>query len=134
VGLWTSASCKQGKSYPPGKREKGEVEMALYMTQFSYTPEAWAALARNPEDRSAAISALSESMGGRLVSFYYSFGEYDGVAIHEAPDESTVTTIMLAVNAAGHMKTTKTTLLVTVEDTLDSLRKAGEITFRGPGG
>ena len=108
--------------------------MALYMTQFSYTPEAWAALARNPEDRSAAISALSESMGGRLVSFYYSFGEYDGVAIHEAPDESTVTTIMLAVNAAGHMKTTKTTLLVTVEDTLDSLRKAGEITYRGPGG
>jgi hypothetical protein len=25
--------------------------MATYMTQFSYTPEAWAALAKNPEDR-----------------------------------------------------------------------------------
>lgn len=37
--------------------------MALYMTQFRYTSEAWAALARNPEDRSAAVSALAESMG-----------------------------------------------------------------------
>ncbi|MDQ3658361.1 MAG: GYD domain-containing protein, partial [Actinomycetota bacterium] len=62
--------------------------MALYMTQFSYTSEAWAALASNPEDRSEAIRALVESMGGQLVSFYYSFGEYDGVAIYEVPDES----------------------------------------------
>jgi len=108
--------------------------MPLYMTQFSYTPEAWAALARNPEDRSAAVSRLIENMGGRLISFYYSFGEYDGVAIHEAPDESAVTTVMLAVNAAGHMKATKTTPLVSVEDTLEALRKVGEMTYRGPDG
>jgi uncharacterized protein with GYD domain len=108
--------------------------MALYMTQFSYTSEAWAALASNPEDRSEAIRALVESMGGQLVSFYYSFGEYDGVAIYEAPDESAVATIMLAVSAAGHMKATRTTPLVTVEDTLDSLSKAGEMMYRGPGG
>jgi len=108
--------------------------MALYMTQFSYTSEAWAALAQNPEDRSAAVSALAETMGGRLISFYYSFGEYDGVAIYEAPDESAVATIMLAVNAAGHMKATKTTPLVSVEDTLEALRKVGEMTFRAPGG
>lgn len=106
--------------------------MPLYMTQFSYTPEAWAALARNPEDRSAAVRGLAEAMGGRLVSFYYSFGEYDGVAIYEAPDESAVATIMLTVNAAGHMKATKTTPLVAVEDTLEALRRAGEITYRGP--
>ncbi len=108
--------------------------MALYMTQFSYTSEAWAALASNPEDRSEAIRALVESMGGQLVSFYYSFGEYDGVAIYEVPDESAVATIMLAVSAAGHMKATRTTPLVTVEDTLDSLSKAGEMMYRGPGG
>ena len=37
--------------------------MPLYMTQFSYTPEAWATLSQNPEDRSAAVREAAESMG-----------------------------------------------------------------------
>nr|MBA2713953.1 GYD domain-containing protein [Rubrobacteraceae bacterium] len=61
--------------------------MPLYMTQFAYTPEAWAALTRSPEDRSEPLRGLLENMGGRLVSFYNSFGEYDGLVIFEAPDE-----------------------------------------------
>ena len=44
--------------------------MPFYMTQFAYTPEAWAALVDNPEDRSAPVRELTESMGGRLVSWY----------------------------------------------------------------
>ena len=51
--------------------------MPLYMTQFSFTPKAWAALARNPEDRREAVDRLAESVGGHLVSMYYSFREYD---------------------------------------------------------
>jgi len=29
--------------------------MALYMAQFAYTAEAWAALAKNPQDRSIPL-------------------------------------------------------------------------------
>ncbi len=107
--------------------------MTLYMSQFGYTAEAWAALARNPEDRSGAIRGLAESMGGSLVSFHYSFGEYDGVIIMEAPDEKTAATIILAAVSAGHIKTIKTTTLLSVEDTVEVLRRAGEVTYRGPG-
>ena len=60
--------------------------MPLYMSQFSYTKEAWAALAQNPEDRSEAVGELLESMGGQLVSLYFTFGEYDGFVVFEAPD------------------------------------------------
>jgi hypothetical protein len=38
--------------------------MALYMIQFAYTPEAKAALARVPEDRSVVFGRLVEDMGG----------------------------------------------------------------------
>ena len=38
--------------------------MPLYMTQFAYTPEAWATLVDNPEDRSAPVRELTEAMGG----------------------------------------------------------------------
>jgi len=44
--------------------------MALYMTQFSYTPEAWAALMKKPEDRSVPLKALFEKLGGRLIGMY----------------------------------------------------------------
>lgn len=106
--------------------------MPLYMTQFAYTPEAWAALTRDPQDRSEAIGALMESMGSRLVSFYNSFGEYDGLIIFESPDEITAAAGVLAAITPGHLKSVKTTPLLSVEDTMEAMRKAGEVTYRGP--
>jgi uncharacterized protein with GYD domain len=106
--------------------------MSLYMTQFSYTPEAWAALARNPEDRSAAVGALAEALGGRMIAFYYSFGEYDGVIIGEYPDNNTAAVAALAGVSAGHLKAIKTVPLLSVEEATDVMRRAGEMMFRGP--
>ena len=45
--------------------------MPLYMTQFEYTPEAWQALVKQPEDRAKVFRELIEKMGGRFVSMYY---------------------------------------------------------------
>ena len=107
--------------------------MPLYMTQFAYTPEAWAALTRNPEDRSEAIRGLAETMGGRLLSFYNSFGEYDGLVIYEAPDESTAAAVVMAATSPGHLRTVKTTVLLSAEEGVEAMRKAGEATYRAPG-
>lgn len=106
--------------------------MSVYMTQFGYTPSAWAALVKNPEDRAKAFRALVEKMGGKFISLYYAFGEYDGVAIFEAPNESTATAIILAVTSPGHLRGTKTTTLLTVEQTMEAMRKAGTVTYKGP--
>ncbi len=107
--------------------------MPLYMTQFAYTSEAWAALTQSPEDRSEAFGRLTETMGGRLVSFYNSFGEYDGLVIYEAPDESTAAAIVLAGVSPGHLSRVKTTVLLSAEEGLGAMRKAGEATYRAPG-
>ncbi|MDQ3317463.1 MAG: GYD domain-containing protein [Actinomycetota bacterium] len=107
--------------------------MPLYMSQFTYTPEAWAALTRDPQDRSAAVGGLMESMGGRLVAFYHSFGEYDGVIISESPDDTSAAAGVLAGISAGHVKSIKTTTLLSVEDAMEAMRRAGEVTFQRPG-
>ncbi len=107
--------------------------MSIYMTQVSYTSEAWAQLARQPEDRSEAIGGLIEGLGGRLISFYYSFGDYDVVIISEAPDETAIATALVAAVSAGHLKTLKTTTLLSAEEGMEMLRRAGELTYRGPG-
>ena len=107
--------------------------MPLYMTQFAYTPEAWAALVDNPEDRSAAVRELVEAMGGRLLSWYLSFGEYDGVLIYEAPDNAAAGATSLAAASRGHLRALKTTPLFTAEESMEVMRRAGGTSFRAPG-
>ena len=52
--------------------------MPMYLTRFSYTPETWARLVKNPEDRRAAAKQYIESVGGKLHGFWYAFGDHDG--------------------------------------------------------
>ncbi len=106
--------------------------MATYMLQFTYTPETWAALTKNPQDRSKPVAELMQKLGGRLVGLYYCFGEYDGVVLYEAPDDITATAVSLADTTAGHIKSIKTTRLISVEEAVQAMRKAGGVTFRGP--
>ena len=51
--------------------------MALYLTQFSYTSEAWAKMVNNPQDREASIKQLAERLDSKVIGFYYTHGEYD---------------------------------------------------------
>jgi len=63
--------------------------MPLYMVQFAYTPQAWAALISVPQDRAAASESSVRHVGGRLIGLYYTPGaEYDGFALFEAPDDA----------------------------------------------
>jgi uncharacterized protein with GYD domain len=106
--------------------------MALYLTQFAYTSEAWAALTKKPEDRGTVVRQLIEKLGGRLISLYYCFGEYDGFLIYEAPNEIAASAVVLAAISPGHLKAAKTTVLFTVEQAMEAMRKAGAQTYRGP--
>jgi uncharacterized protein with GYD domain len=106
--------------------------MPLYMAQFAYTSEAWTAFTRKPENRTEVVSKLCQQFGGRLVGVYYSFGEYDGFIIVEAPNEVAITSILLAAMAPGHLRATKTTVLLTPEQVVEAMRKAGGAGYRGP--
>jgi uncharacterized protein with GYD domain len=108
--------------------------MPLYMTQFAYTPQAWSALAKNPADRRAGINAAAEKVGGKLVGLYYTFGDYDGIVLFEAPDDAAATGLLIGVVAPGHVSRTRTTRLLEVEEAMTAMRLAGTITYAAPGG
>jgi uncharacterized protein with GYD domain len=107
--------------------------MALYLTKFSYTPETWGRLIGNPEDRRAAAQAYIESVGGTLHGFWYAFGEYDGYNLWEAPDNVSMAAVALAIGGGGALSSINTIVLMSVEDTLEALKKAGQIRYRAPG-
>ncbi len=106
--------------------------MALYMVQAAYTAEAAATMAKNPQDRSVPVSELVQKLGGRLIGFYFCFGEYDTVGIAELPDDNAALAASLAAVTPGHVKAIKTTKLFTVEETMEAMRKAGSVIFQGP--
>lgn len=107
--------------------------MPLFLTKFSYTPETWARMIGHPEDRRAAAQQYIESVGGKLHGFWYAFGTADGYNLWEAPDNVSMAAVALAIGAGGALRSFETTVLMSVEDTLGALRKAGEVRYRPPG-
>ncbi len=101
--------------------------MAMYLTRFSYTPETWARLTQNPEDRRDAARAYIESVGGKLHGFWYAFGEFDGYNLWEAPDNVSIAAVVLAIGGGGALSKIETIPLLTVEETLDALDRAQSI-------
>ena len=107
--------------------------MPLYLTRFSYTPETWARLIANPEDRRAAAQSYIESVGGELHGFWYAFGTHDGYTLWEAPDNVSMAAVSVAIGSGGAVTSLDTTVLITVDEALDALRKAAQVKYRPPG-
>jgi uncharacterized protein with GYD domain len=107
--------------------------MAMYLTRFSYTPETWARMTQNPEDRRDAARTYIESVGGKLHGFWYAFGEYDGYNLWEAPDSVSMAAVALAIGGGGALSKIETIPLLTVEETLEALGRAQSIGYRKPG-
>jgi uncharacterized protein with GYD domain len=105
----------------------------MYLTRFSYTPETWSMLIANPEDRRKAATSYIESVGGKLHGFWYAFGSYDGVNLWEAPDNVSMATVVLAIGGGGALSSIETTVLLTVDETLEALRGAQSVGYRMPG-
>lgn len=107
--------------------------MPLYLSKFSYTPQTWARMIGNPEDRRKAAQSYIESVGGKLHGFWYAFGGHDGYTLWEAPDNVAMAAVALAIAGGGGLSANETTVLLSVEDTLAALRKAGQVGYKVPG-
>ncbi len=106
--------------------------MPHFMAQVSYTPESWAAQVKSPQDRAAQITAIASSAGIRVDSFYYAFGEFDAVIIGEAPDLTTEASLLIAAAAGGAVSKIQTTVLMSPDEGLEAIEKAGKIGYRPP--
>jgi uncharacterized protein with GYD domain len=105
--------------------EKDGTRMPSYLVQVAYTPEATAALAKKPQDRSAVVSKAIEKLGGTLKGAWLCFGDYDTVVIVDFPDNTSAAAFAMAVGGGGSCKSVKTTPLLSVDDGMAAMKKAG---------
>lgn len=108
--------------------------MATYMIQASFTADAWAKLCRHPEDRGAVVEGHMEAFGGKMLSYYYCFGDHDVMILTEAPDDVTMMAALARANSAGHLKSMKTTKLFTSEETMKAMAETWDSPFVPPSG
>src|ERR1700687_6314422 len=106
--------------------------LPLCMSIFSYTVVAGAAFTKNPENRTGALQDLAKKVGAKVEALYYSFGDYDSFVIIDAPDEATVTAMLLPALAPGNLRATKTTVLMRPETMGEALKKGEELSYPGP--
>jgi uncharacterized protein with GYD domain len=106
--------------------------MPMYLSRFSYTSETWKRMIANPEDRRKAATAYVESVGGKLHGFWYAYGSHDGVTLWEAPDNVAMASVVLAIGSGGSVTNLETTVLLSVEETIEALTKAQSISYRAP--
>lgn len=104
--------------------------MAQFLVQVAYSPEAWASLVENPQNRIPAVSAVAKKLGGKLTQGWLSFGEYDTVAILEMPDNISAAAFAAAIAAGGSCKSVKTTPLLSPDEGLAAMKKAGGSGYR----
>ena len=107
--------------------------MPHYLLQVAYTPDAWAAQLKSPQNRIEAIRPAVEGLGGRIECAYIAFGEYDIVAVFEMPDNVSAAAFSMAAAAGGSVKAIKTTPLMTMEEGIAAMRKGAAGGHRPPG-
>ncbi len=106
--------------------------MGYYLFQAAYSVEAWAAMVKNPQNRLEAVQPVAKKLGGTLENAWLAFGDYDVVAIFKMPDNVSAAALSVAATASGALKTAKTTPLLTVEEGMEAMRKAGASGYRRP--
>jgi len=105
--------------------------MPKYLFQANYVGEGVKGLLKEGgSSRRAAVEKAVKSMGGKLETFYFAFGEVDAYVIVDLPDNAAAAALALTVSASG-AAVAKTTVLMTPEE-LDNAAKRTP-SYRPPG-
>jgi uncharacterized protein with GYD domain len=105
--------------------------MPKYLIKAKYTQDGIAGVKRaGGSSRRDAVDQTAQSVGGKLESFYFAFGDTDAYVICDLPDNAAAAGLAMTVGAAGGASVT-TVALLTVEE-VDAAAKVN-VEYRKPG-
>jgi uncharacterized protein with GYD domain len=101
--------------------------MPLFITQGRFTREYIKGGLSKPEDRQAAIAKLCEQVGGKLVSLYFTLGQYDFLLLSEMPEAKAASVLAFVAAGGGGIEGSVTTQAYTTAEARDIFAAAGKI-------
>jgi len=109
--------------------------MSIYVLRGRYSADALKGMVASTEDREAAIAKVVEKAGGKLLSYYLTFGEDDWLVIMDCPNNDVALTIAIVGAAGGSNTDMKTSVAMTTKEAMAAFKAAGELakSFRSAG-
>jgi uncharacterized protein with GYD domain len=78
--------------------------MASYILLASYTEQGIKGI-KDTVKRTSAVKEMAKKAGVEMKESYWTLGQFDVVALFEAPDDATMTAFSLSVAKLGNVKT-----------------------------
>jgi uncharacterized protein with GYD domain len=108
--------------------------MARYLTEFEISSEGFAAYVKSPSDRFKALEPAYAALGGKLEAFYLQVGGSRGYTVSSWPgdDPTNAEALTIAVMATGVLTSVKLVQIITAEEAVAAMEKAGSALYRPP--
>ena len=105
--------------------------MAKFMVKARYNADGVKGVIKEGgSGRVAAVTKLTESLGGKVEAFYFAYGECDAYLIVDVADEATALGLSLAVNASGAVTLQLVPLITAAQ--MDAATKKS-VPYKAPG-
>jgi len=79
--------------------------MVTFIALLDYTDQGIRNIKDSPH-RADQFNEMAERTGARIVAQYWTIGSHDGVLVLEAPNDEVAASVLLALGAAGNVRTT----------------------------
>jgi len=114
------SSSEVGSYRSTKNRKESESDMPIYIQLGRYTQKGIENIKDSPK-RLEYAKKSAKSQGGEIKEFYYTMGQYDYVAIIEAPNDKAMTKGILSGAIGGNVRTE--TLKATTVDEMKEILK-----------
>jgi uncharacterized protein with GYD domain len=101
--------------------------MAHYLIEVGYTPQSWNTQIDKQGNAIERITPALDACGAKLQCLYYAFGEVDVIGVIDFPTPEDAAAFALAIGSSGALRMFRTTPLLSIEQGIESLRRAGEV-------
>lgn len=110
--------------------------MPFFMHQWKYKDPQVRAMVTHPQDRAEIVRDAIEAFQGKLHSFFFCFGDYDGMCITEFPDNKTALASLVSIVGSAGLSSIKTTVLIRQEEAKAAMMLAHDVVapYRPPSG
>jgi hypothetical protein len=108
--------------------------MVRYLSEFEYTPQAFASFLKSPSDRFAALAPLYAANHCKLEAMYLAEGSSTAFTIITTESVESAEALSMAILATGMIVGLKSTPILTTSEAVEAMRKASSVLYKPPTG